>query len=61
MNGPPRLEGVERELRDLRQELADQKKERGATRRWLIGIAITAAVGATAIASFILTYIFHVR
>lgn len=56
-----RLEGVEHDLTALRQQLADQKKERSSTRRWMVGAAFTAAAVVTTIASFLLTYVFHVR
>lgn len=56
-----RLEAAERELAALRQQQADQKRERSSTRRWMIGAAFTAAAVVTAVASFLLTYVFHVR
>ena len=56
-----RLEAVERELAELRQAAAEEKRERKATRRWMVGAAFTAAAVATTIGTFIATYVFHVR
>lgn len=55
-----RLEAVERDLAALHQQLADEKKQRGDTRKWLIGIALSVAGLALAVTSFVAVYIFHV-
>lgn len=56
-----RLEAIERELAALQRERAEEKRERSVTRRWIIGVAFTAIAASVAIASFVATFILHVR
>lgn len=56
-----RLEAVERDLEQLHGTLAEEKRQRGDTRKWLIGIALSVAGLALAVASFVAVYIFGVR
>lgn len=56
-----RLEAVERDLKELRVQAAEEKKQRAADRRWLIGAVFGAIATVAAVVSLLATYVFHVH
>lgn len=54
-----RLDIVEEGLKELRGQLAEEKRRRSDTRKWLIGIALSVAGLALGVTSFVAVYIFH--
>lgn len=56
-----RLERVERDQGNLAGRLDQEKRQRSDTRKWLIGIALSVAGLALAVASFVAVYIFHLH
>lgn len=56
-----RLEAVEHDLEALQRDRAEEKKERRVTRRWIVGVALTAVAVSVGLATFLGTFIFHAR
>lgn len=56
-----RFEALSGTLEGLQRALQEEKKQRTASRRWLIGLVVSTSATAVAIGSFVLTYVFHVR
>jgi hypothetical protein len=54
-----RLEAAERDLVALRESMTTEEDKRSANRKWLITAAVAGTATLATIASFILTYVFH--